>query len=139
MSKRAPTSTLNHDNWNEEYKAEDSGSFQRATQSTLKERVIMKARRKRHTESNNGASAFSGMKFSSGTTQDTPTDSSVATNDPELKEGQISNGKLIERNVLNHHVHSHDLETSRDKYISTLNIKHKRIKKIKKKKQLQKL
>ena len=67
MSKRAPTSALTHDNWDQEYKEEDAGSFKRANQSTLKERVIMKARRK-NTGSNGSSSATSafagfGAKF----------------------------------------------------------------------------
>jgi len=62
MSKRAPGSTLTHDNWNDEYQTEEAGTFQRASTSTLKERVIMKARRKAKTQdTSNGASAFAGF------------------------------------------------------------------------------
>ena len=75
MSKRAPGSTLTHDNWNDEYQAEEAGTFQRASTSTLKERVIMKARRKAKTqETSNGASAFAGFgaKFKQEELKDEP-------------------------------------------------------------------
>ena len=67
MSKRAPTSALTHDNWDQEYQEEEAGSFKRANQSTLKERVIMKAKRK-NLNSNGGSTATSafagfGAKF----------------------------------------------------------------------------
>ena len=67
MSKRAPTSALTHDNWDQEYQEEEAGSFKRANQSTLKERVIMKAKRK-NLSSNGGSTATSafagfGAKF----------------------------------------------------------------------------
>lgn len=92
MSKRAPTSTLTHDNWNDEYKQEEAGSFQRASNSTLKERVIMKARRKRAAE-NNGASAFAGIKFkpekektSNNSTPEKPKDEPVTNRDNKENE-----------------------------------------------------
>ena len=68
MSKRTPTSALNQDNWNDDAGSEDPGTgFVAANQSTLKERVILKARRKKETSCNGSGSAFSGFsnKFTS--------------------------------------------------------------------------
>lgn len=44
-SKRAATTELNHDNWNEENEPEDAGTFAKATSETLEKRVIKTARR----------------------------------------------------------------------------------------------
>lgn len=46
MSKRRPTSDLNHDNWDVEDEPEDGGSFQVAPQAELQTRKILKPRRK---------------------------------------------------------------------------------------------
>ncbi|KAJ8956177.1 hypothetical protein NQ318_020728 [Aromia moschata] len=45
-AKRSATSELNHDNWNEEEEREDSGTFQRASEDSLKRRIIKTARRR---------------------------------------------------------------------------------------------
>ena len=44
--KRSATSELNHDNWDDEVESEEAGTFAQADQSTLKERVIKKAKRR---------------------------------------------------------------------------------------------
>ncbi|GAB1869642.1 Nucleoporin 50 kDa [Camponotus japonicus] len=44
-SKRAATTELNHDNWNEENEPEDAGTFAKATSETLEKRIIKTARR----------------------------------------------------------------------------------------------
>lgn len=44
--KRAATSELNHDNWNEENEPEDAGTFALASNDILEKRVIKTARRR---------------------------------------------------------------------------------------------
>lgn len=44
--KRSATSDLNHDNWNQEEEPEERGSFQKASEDALKNRVIKTARRR---------------------------------------------------------------------------------------------
>jgi len=47
MSKRGPTSELNHDNWDQEDDvAESAGDFKQANTDELKKRVILQAKRK---------------------------------------------------------------------------------------------
>ncbi|CAH0560082.1 unnamed protein product [Brassicogethes aeneus] len=46
MAKRTATTELNHDNWEREDEPEEAGTFQRATEDTLKKRVIKSARRR---------------------------------------------------------------------------------------------
>ena len=44
--KRSATSELNHDNWDEDVEPEEAGKFSQADESTLKGRVIKKAKRR---------------------------------------------------------------------------------------------
>jgi len=44
--KRAATTELNHDNWNEENEPEDAGTFALASNDILEKRVIKTARRR---------------------------------------------------------------------------------------------
>lgn len=44
--KRAATTELNHDNWNEENEPEDAGTFTLASNDILEKRVIKTARRR---------------------------------------------------------------------------------------------
>lgn len=44
--KRTATSDLNHDNWDREDAPEDAGTFQRASEESLKRRVIKTAKRR---------------------------------------------------------------------------------------------
>ncbi|XP_044254758.1 nuclear pore complex protein Nup50 [Tribolium madens] len=46
MAKRTATSDLNHDNWDREDEPEDAGTFAKASEETLKNRVIKVARRR---------------------------------------------------------------------------------------------
>merc|ERR1712037_29404 len=63
--KRAPSSTLTHDNWDREEEPEEAGTFQRASSEQVKKRVIAKARRKRNLNtSSNGSSQSSEEKKS---------------------------------------------------------------------------
>lgn len=44
--KRSATSELNHDNWDQEEEEEVQGTFQKASNDTLKNRVIKTAKRR---------------------------------------------------------------------------------------------
>lgn len=56
MSKRGPTSELNHDNWDkEEAESETAGEFKQADSDEIKKRVILQAKRK--SASSSGADA----------------------------------------------------------------------------------
>ncbi|KAJ8973864.1 hypothetical protein NQ317_016876 [Molorchus minor] len=44
--KRSATSDLNHDNWDRDEEPEDAGTFQRASEHSLKQRIIKTARRR---------------------------------------------------------------------------------------------
>jgi NUP50 (Nucleoporin 50 kDa) len=47
MSKRGPTSELNHDNWDkEDAEKESAGEFKQADTDEIKKRVILQAKRK---------------------------------------------------------------------------------------------
>lgn len=45
-SKRGASSDLNHNNWDQDEEPEESGTFQRASDDSLKRRVIKTARRR---------------------------------------------------------------------------------------------
>lgn len=45
-SKRTATSELNHDNWDEDDEPEEAGTFQKASEDVLKNRVIKRAVRR---------------------------------------------------------------------------------------------
>ncbi|KAG1654489.1 Nuclear pore complex protein Nup50 [Nymphon striatum] len=63
MSKRGPTSQLNHDNWDvEDENIEEAGRFETASQEELKKRVIKKARRIKPSDTASPFAAFSGFK-----------------------------------------------------------------------------
>lgn len=46
MSKRGPTSELNHDNWDDKFEPEEAGTFTRANDEALQKRVIRTAKRR---------------------------------------------------------------------------------------------
>ncbi|XP_021931646.1 nuclear pore complex protein Nup50 isoform X1 [Zootermopsis nevadensis] len=68
MAKRIATSELNHENWNEEDKPEEAGTFRKATPDVIQHRVIKSAKRRSvGTPEDNGATvspfvAFGGFK-----------------------------------------------------------------------------
>lgn len=45
-AKRTATSDVNHENWDEEDTPEEAGTFQRASEDSLKKRIIKTARRR---------------------------------------------------------------------------------------------
>lgn len=45
-AKRSATTELNHDNWNEEHKPEEAGTFIRASDDILEKRVVKRAKRR---------------------------------------------------------------------------------------------
>merc|ERR1712106_1156033 len=62
MSKRAPGSNLNQDNWDaDEGPAVEQGTWNRAGESTLKSRVIMRAKRRGGGAGEAKQSAFGGL------------------------------------------------------------------------------
>ena len=46
MAKRGANTELNHDNWDEDEEPEEAGTFAQADKTTLKDRVIKKAKRR---------------------------------------------------------------------------------------------
>ncbi|PAA70466.1 hypothetical protein BOX15_Mlig008447g2, partial [Macrostomum lignano] len=54
MSKRNPTSELNHENWDQEDEKEDAGRFKTASQDVLKGREIRVAKRRAHDSEGKG-------------------------------------------------------------------------------------
>lgn len=50
--KRGATTDLTHDNWDQEEEQEEAGSFQKASEDILKQRVIKIARRRNIGSSN---------------------------------------------------------------------------------------
>jgi nuclear pore complex protein Nup50 len=46
MAKRTATSELNHENWNEEEKPEEAGTFRKAKPDVLQHRIIKSAKRR---------------------------------------------------------------------------------------------
>merc|ERR1712131_303947 len=72
MSKRAPGSTLTQDNWDNDDKNEEQGNWTKAKESTLKQRVIMKAKRRGVTSDSSSkgiGSAFGGFGAKMATTK----------------------------------------------------------------------
>jgi NUP50 (Nucleoporin 50 kDa) len=56
MSKRGPTSELNHDNWDkEDADKESAGEFKQADNDEMKKRVILQAKRKSASSSGSDA------------------------------------------------------------------------------------
>lgn len=45
--KRTATSDLNHDNWDDEAEPEEAGTFKKASEDVIKQRVIKTARRRK--------------------------------------------------------------------------------------------
>ncbi|XP_078048872.1 nuclear pore complex protein Nup50 [Augochlora pura] len=75
-AKRTATTQLNHDNWNEEQEPEEAGSFVRASEDVLANRVVKRAKRRLQSSENstkNAFGAFTGFKttFMSSTPQST--------------------------------------------------------------------
>ncbi len=66
-AKRAATSELNHDNWDDEDEnVEEAGHFKEASKDVLQTRVIKKARRRGATASNATSGVFAGFSGLSG-------------------------------------------------------------------------
>lgn len=52
--KRAASTDLNHDNWDEEEKPEEAGTFKKASDDVLEKRIVKKAKRRlQNSEVNN--------------------------------------------------------------------------------------
>lgn len=109
MSKRAPGSTLTQENWDNEEKNEDQGTWNRAKESTLKERVIMRAKRRGPAESKGMGSAFGGLSAKLGNKKDTAAFSFAPKKEEEKKEEEKPEVK------------SEDKLTTSDKEIEKLN------------------
>nr|CAD7440719.1 unnamed protein product [Timema bartmani] len=62
MAKRIATSELNHDNWNQEEKSEEAGSFKKAAPEVMQQRIIKAAKRRAgHISEEVTKSPFSGF------------------------------------------------------------------------------
>jgi len=96
MSKRAPGSTLTQDNWDHDDKNEEQGNWTKAKESTLKQRVIMKAKRRGVTSSDSGSkgigSAFGGFGSKMNSTKST-TGFSFDAKKEEKKEEEVKTDK----------------------------------------------
>ncbi|XP_076282675.1 nuclear pore complex protein Nup50 [Lasioglossum baleicum] len=72
-AKRSATTQLNHDNWNEEQEPEEAGSFTRASDEVVANRVVKRAKRRLQSgdEMKSAFGAFTGFKttFTSSTPQ----------------------------------------------------------------------
>merc|ERR1712131_170812 len=86
MSKRAPGSTLTQDNRDNDEKNEEQGNWTKAKESTLKQRVIMKAKRRGVTSSHSASkgigSGFGGFGAKMANTK--PAAKMVKTSDDEV-------------------------------------------------------
>merc|ERR1712131_575798 len=86
MSKRAPGSTLTQDNRDNDEKNEEQGNWTKAKESTLKQRVIMKAKRRGVTSSHSASkgigSVFGGFGAKMANTK--PAAKMVKTSDDEV-------------------------------------------------------
>ena len=58
MAKRIATTELNHDNWNDDEKYEEAGTFKRATSDVIQNRVIKAAKRRSIGVSDNVSKSF---------------------------------------------------------------------------------
>jgi len=100
MSKRAPGSTLTQDNWDNDEKNEEQGNWTKAKESTLKQRVIMKAKRRGVTTSDSASkgigSAFGGFGAKMANTKPAAGFSFEATSKKEdKKEEEVKNDKMV--------------------------------------------
>merc|ERR1712137_302069 len=98
MSKRAPGSTLTQDNWDNDEKNEEQGNWTRAKESTLKQRVIMKAKRRGVTSSDSASkgigSAFGGFGAKMVTTKPS-TGFSFEAKTEDKKEEEVKSDKKV--------------------------------------------
>lgn len=60
--KRVATTELNHDNWDQEEEEEEAGSFKKAAEDVLKQRVIKVAKRRNIGSSNVSRSFKNGRR-----------------------------------------------------------------------------
>merc|ERR1712131_814 len=100
MSKRAPGSTLTQDNWDNDEKNEEHGNWTKAKESTLKQRVIMKAKRRGVTSSDSASkgigSAFGGFGAKMANTKPAAGFSFEATSKKkDKKEEEVKNDKKL--------------------------------------------
>jgi len=98
MSKRAPGSTLTQDNWDNDDKNEEQGNWTKAKESTLKQRVIMKAKRRGVTSSDSASkgigSAFGGFGAKMATTKPS-TGFSFEAKTEDKKEEEVKTDKKV--------------------------------------------
>merc|ERR1712168_511448 len=98
MSKRAPGSTLTQDNWDNDEKNEEQGNWTKAKESTLKQRVIMKAKRRGVTSSDSASkgigSAFGGFGAKMATTKPS-TGFSFEAKTEDKKEEEVKTDKKV--------------------------------------------
>lgn len=94
MSKRGPTSELNHDNWDDKFEPEEAGTFTRAPNDALQKRVIRTAkRRSAFDQSKNPFANFAGFKTGGGTPVSVKSDAKATfsfVSTPALKTNGIS-------------------------------------------------
>jgi len=98
MSKRAPGSTLTQDNWDNDEKNEEQGNWTKAKESTLKQRVIMKAKRRGVTSSHSASkgigSVFGGFGAKMANTKPAAGFSFEAKKE-DKKEEEVKNDKMV--------------------------------------------
>merc|ERR1712131_261996 len=101
MSKRAPGSTLTQDNWDNDEKNEEQGNWTKAKESTLKQRVIMKAKRRGVTSSDSASkgigSVFGGFGAKMANTKPAAEFSFEAKKE-DKKEEEVKNDEVIRLN-----------------------------------------
>lgn len=56
--KRAASTDLNHDNWDEEEKPEEAGTFKKASDDVLEKRIVKKAKRRLQNSEVNNSDIF---------------------------------------------------------------------------------
>ncbi|KAJ9601186.1 hypothetical protein L9F63_000654 [Diploptera punctata] len=99
MTKRNATSELNHDNWNEEEKPEEAGTYKKASPDVMQTRIIKSAKRRSIGTSESSLaskspfSAFGGFKATSSSSSPF----SFLSNSNKTSE-ETSNGKKMETN-----------------------------------------
>merc|ERR1712131_554136 len=98
MSKRAPGSTLTQDNRDNDEKNEEQGNWTKAKESTLKQRVIMKAKRRGVTSSDSASkgigSVFGGFGAKMANTKPAAGFSFEAKKE-DKKEEEVKNDKMV--------------------------------------------
>ncbi|OAD61738.1 Nuclear pore complex protein Nup50 [Eufriesea mexicana] len=90
--KRAASTDLNHDNWDDEERPEEAGTFKRATEDQMKKRVLKKAKRRLQNSEDTGRNAFGTFTgFKTTSTHNSPfsflanSNTNVNTNDTSAK------------------------------------------------------